>query len=119
MTSCIHGLPTGRDHGRFLDEKWCEMTMLILEPALTARSETADGDDQVVYSWSLPEENITPHDGNYKRSETADGDDQVVYSWSLPEEQTTSEDGLYERSEAADGDDQVVYSWSLPEKSTS
>lgn len=43
------------------------------------RSETADGDDQVVYTWALPEEKM-------KRSETADGDDQVVYTWSLPEE---------------------------------
>jgi len=43
------------------------------------RAEDADGDDQVVYTWSLPEEHA-------KRAEDADGDDQVVYTWSLPEE---------------------------------
>ena len=45
------------------------------------RSESGDGDDQVVYTWSLPEEKTKA-----KRSETGDGDDQVVYTWSLPSE---------------------------------
>ena len=47
--------------------------------ALDRRTETADGDDQVVYSWALSEEKT-------KRAETADGDDQVVYSWALAKE---------------------------------
>lgn len=116
VNSCIHGLPTGREHGWFLDEKWCGLTVLTRGPAMTARSEMADGDDQVVYSWSLPDENIRPDNGLHQRSETADGDDRVVYSWSLPEEKRTAEDGPYKRSETADGDDRVVYSWSLPEE---
>ena len=41
--------------------------------------ENNDGDDQVVYTWSLGEEKV-------KRAETNDGDDQVVYTWSMPEE---------------------------------
>jgi hypothetical protein len=43
------------------------------------RSESTDADDQVVYTWSLPEE-------KEKRAEDSDADDQVVYTWSLPEE---------------------------------
>ncbi len=46
---------------------------------LTPRTEAGDGDDQVVYTWSLP-------DTKRKRAETTDGDDQVVYTWSLPED---------------------------------
>ncbi|KAF4628411.1 hypothetical protein G7Y89_g9741 [Cudoniella acicularis] len=65
------------------------------------RSEVADGDDKVVYTWSLPE-------GKTKRSETSDGDDKVAYTWSLPEQKGR-------RAETADGDDKVVYTWSLPE----
>ena len=77
---------------------------MLAEPQLGAvpRSETVDGDDQVVYTWSLPDEKD-------KRGESTDGDDKVVYTWSLPDEKK-------KRSESGDGDDQVVYTWSLPEE---
>ena len=57
-------------------QEFCQLTIATV---LHKRAETADGDDQVVYTWSLPEDKI-------KRAETADGDDQVVYTWSLSEE---------------------------------
>ncbi len=77
---------------------------MLAEPQIGAlpRSETADGDDKVVYTWSLPDE-------KHKRAESADGDDKVVYTWSLPDEKN-------KRTESADGDDKVVYTWSLPEE---
>lgn len=78
-----------------MSKGWCKQGNL-------KRAETVDGDDQVVYTWSLP-------DKKTKRAETVDGDDQVVYTWSLPDEKI-------KRAETVDGDDQVVYTWSLPDE---
>ena len=41
-------------------------------------AETPDGDDKVVYTWSLPDKRDSP--------EPVDADEKVVYTWSLPEE---------------------------------
>ncbi|KAJ5523594.1 hypothetical protein N7513_013138 [Penicillium frequentans] len=62
-------------------------------PVDKAVREAADSDDQVAYTWALPE--------SRKRE---DSDDKVAYTWALPESRKRE-----------DSDDKVAYTWALPE----
>lgn len=59
----------------------CNALPVSRREGLLPRAESVDGDDRVVYTWSLPDEKS-------KRAESADGDDRVVYTWSLPDEKS-------------------------------
>lgn len=62
----------------------CNALPVSRREGLLPRAESVDGDDQVVYTWFLPDEKS-------KRAESADGDDRVVYTWSLPDEKSKVE----------------------------
>lgn len=48
---------------------------------------TVDGDDAVVYSWSIDSQDKTKKEKKRRDDAVADGDDAVVYSWAIDSEE--------------------------------
>jgi len=86
---------------------------------------TVDGDDAVVYSWSVePYQKRTPTPttssadqddsrDEKKREVAEDGDDAVVYSWAIDSQDETKKEKKRGEEVVEDGDDAVVYSWAI------
>ncbi|CRG89181.1 hypothetical protein PISL3812_06217 [Talaromyces islandicus] len=68
--------------------------------ARTVSDKREDGDDQVVYTWAVPE--------SESKDKREDGDEKVVYPWDVPE--------IKRKEKREDGDDQVVYTWAVPDE---